>query len=248
MKIVYSQWSLGKEPFKEMVACSNRLAQAHGFETILYTDEKGKEDLKNIKFSEVRLFPDIINDFPKNIWSLGKILAMSLMDEPFYHIDQDILMYKNILKDHLDKDFLTFHDEPWSKDYLNLCDLQNNLKIHPEQLNNDYEPISHNFAVIGGQKYKEISEASTSVIDCCLKNKKILNEFDFKGDHNIAVMAEQVWISAILKNKNITPSFILKENIREDAKKLGVAHFWTGSKVKYRKEIINYAKKLGVSY
>jgi len=263
MKIVYSHWSLGKEPFKEMVACSNRLAQAHGYETILYTDKKGEEDLKNIKFSEIRRFPDKLHKVSKRVWSLGKLAAMSDMDEPFFHIDQDLFLYRDVLKSLRNNDFVCFHQEPGAEGYLDLFRIKKHFKnVQPASLENDYEIKSYNFAVVGGLAYKTIKQVTSEILDVCIEKKEIFETFGDRPDdhHKMAIFAEQVWIPAVMIKNNIYPSFVLdlpvnedtKKNylqlIRDTAKKVGVAHFWTGSKSKYRQEIIAYAKKLGVSY
>lgn len=261
MKVVYSQWSLGKCPFKEMIACSNRLSQAHGFETILYTDEKGKEDLKNIQFSEVRLFPEKINQLPKKVWSLGKLVAMSDMNEPFFHIDQDIFMYKNVLKDLMEKDFVCLHDEPTAEIYLNLFPIHNHFQdIQPNLLKEKYEMESKNFGIVGGKAFKELKQVTSEIVDICIENKNTFESFNHKPNdgHILSVFIEQIWIPAMMKKLNIFPSFVLDvdvsqkecfiQNINQKAKELGVAHFWTGAKDKHRDVIIKYAKKLGVTY
>ena len=63
----------------------------------LYTDVDGYELLINkhkLKFTDVRIVLDTINYIKNRHWSLGKIFACFLQDEPFIHIDNDAIFFK----------------------------------------------------------------------------------------------------------------------------------------------------------
>jgi hypothetical protein len=63
----------------------------------LITDLAGKElliDRLHLPYTKVSLELDNIEHYRADLWSLGKILAYSIQDEPFLHIDSDVFLWK----------------------------------------------------------------------------------------------------------------------------------------------------------
>jgi len=106
-KVVYSQWSKpAKDEFvgfnsKEAFANCARLSILNSrkwFDKVeLVTDEKGYkfliDDLK-LPFTDVKVELDRLNHIPKKNWSIGKIYACKIQDEPFMHQDFDVIWFK----------------------------------------------------------------------------------------------------------------------------------------------------------
>ena len=123
MKIVFSYWSKANpehDPlFKELAAVSNYFAKQHGYETVLYTDIAGNLLLNKIEYDKIILMPEhILNKFPKTGWSLGKLLATSMINEPFLHLDFDLFLFKPIEESVFNKQAVFFHDEIWMDEIL----------------------------------------------------------------------------------------------------------------------------------
>ena len=106
-KVVYSQWSKpAKDEFvgfnsKEAFANCARLSILNSkkwFDKVeLVTDEKGYkfliDDLK-LPFTDVKVELDCLNHISKKNWSIGKIYACKIQDEPFMHQDFDVIWFK----------------------------------------------------------------------------------------------------------------------------------------------------------
>jgi hypothetical protein len=217
MKAIFSHLDFNSHFFcdVELAKLTNSYAQQQGYKTCLYTDEKGYNKLTpSINYDEVILFDkNITSRFNPNIWSMGKILAMSMVKEPFMHIDFDLFLMKPLDNDFINKDFFSLYLEPWlfkipsyEKNILQIY----NLYPNPEELNfNDF--YSYNFAVVGGQKFKEINYVCSKLVEFSIAQNKKFDEIvdkrnfsegpnrDFFSHHwSLAVIFEQIMIQNLL--------------------------------------------------
>jgi hypothetical protein len=108
MRAVWSFWTKPFEegrgwPWRELVhhwlawGLSLRLARAHYPRTVLITDSAGKELLVErlgLSFSHVSTELDRLRDADPALWALGKLVAYSLQDEPFLHLDTDVFLWR----------------------------------------------------------------------------------------------------------------------------------------------------------
>lgn len=108
MRAVWSFWSkpfnafkgrIWREPQHHLLAwgLSLRLARQHFAETQLVTDTAGKQmlvDELGLEFDEVSTELDGLRDINPGWWALGKLVAYSLQDRPFVHIDTDVFLWK----------------------------------------------------------------------------------------------------------------------------------------------------------
>lgn len=217
MKVIFSYLDFNKHFFCdiELAKLTNYYAQQQGYKTCLYTDEKGYNKLTpSINYDEVILFDKkITSQFNSNIWSMGKILAMSMVKEPFMHIDFDLFLLKPLDDNFINKDFFSLYPEPWlfkipsyEKNILEIYKLYPN----PEELNfNDF--YSYNFAVVGGQKFKEINYVCSKLVEFSIAQNKKFDEIIDKKNFNkgpngdlfshawcLAVIFEQIMIKNLL--------------------------------------------------
>lgn len=208
MKAIFSYWAAESRFFcnSEMAKVANNLAQKNGYKTCLYTDSYGLENLKEVKYDEIILFDEAITSkFFPSIWSLGKILAMSLTKEPFIHLDFDLFLFKRLENEIEKKDFFSLYTEPWVSLHTSVRDdAQNILNIYPNQKEIDINHIvSSNFAIVGGQKFEEINDVCKKILDFAIlyKEKFIeLKNIGFKAPSWIlAVTFEQILIPNLLK-------------------------------------------------
>jgi hypothetical protein len=76
---------------------SLRTARRHYPETVLITDRPGKEllvDQLGLPFVYVSTELDRLTDVDPGWWALGKLVAYSIQDQPFIHIDSDAFLWK----------------------------------------------------------------------------------------------------------------------------------------------------------
>ncbi|MGB6686559.1 MAG: DUF6734 family protein [Terracidiphilus sp.] len=108
MRAVWSFWSkpyeghkgrVWREPKHHLLAwgLSLRLAREHFPETMLVTDSEGKAllvDRLGLEFTEVSTELDRLRDVDPGWWALGKLMAYSLQDRPFVHLDTDVFLWR----------------------------------------------------------------------------------------------------------------------------------------------------------
>jgi hypothetical protein len=108
MRAVWSFWSEPfrahkghgwREPQHHLLAwgLSLMLARKHFAETQLVTDTPGKAmliDELGLQFDQVSTELDGLYSLDPGWWALGKLVAYSLQDRPFVHIDADVFLWK----------------------------------------------------------------------------------------------------------------------------------------------------------
>jgi hypothetical protein len=269
MKIVYSCWGYNnkKENYLDnnLIYLSLKSVKKHGYRTLLYTDEKHYDKLKNFEFDEIRVFNQKELDFlPHNVWCLGKVLAFSLINEPFLHFDFDVIMIKDLIKPIINNELICFHPEPWrtNKDYEFLY--KHALENFPElkKIFND-NLHTYNCAIIGGHAVNAINHSAKLVLEYCKNHKNYLEE---KQDTlvkqvrywELPVFLEQVvFVNLSLhysNNHHIQPVYDFKSlNLKAHEKENwdmvykimfegGLIHLW-GYKKFFSKEFIKFIEK-----
>lgn len=108
MRAIWSFWSKPyqagqgfrwREPIHHLLAwgLSLRLAQAHYPETVLITDTPGRAlliDRLGLPFTRVSTELDRLREVDPGWWALGKLVAYSLQDRPFVHLDTDVFLWQ----------------------------------------------------------------------------------------------------------------------------------------------------------
>ncbi len=224
MKVIFSYWSKAKTDehqsvFKELAAVSNYFAKQHGYETVLYADGPGEILLKDIEYDNIIRMPEYTLDkFPKTGWSLGKLFATSMMNEPFLHLDFDLFLFKPIEQKFLEKPAVFFHDEIWMDEILANSSFV--IKRSPELLKNNKNYRSYNCAIFGGTDYKAFKEVAKYICDFAVENSDFLEKMSSQQrvlkrknlvSHFIylAMLLEQLWMPQLLKKRNIPIETIL---------------------------------------
>ncbi len=108
MRAVWSFWTLpcmartGRTwptPLHHLLAwgISFHAARRHYPDTVLVTDRAGKKllvDDLGLPFSDVSTELDHLEGADPAWWALGKLIAYSLQDQPFVHLDTDVFLWK----------------------------------------------------------------------------------------------------------------------------------------------------------
>ncbi len=217
MKIIFSNiksFDRGSVPdnlyYLEMAALSNYFVKSNGFETIFFGDEDSLKEFKNIEYDHFQLInKKEIDIFPKCMWSMGKLVALTKVNEPVLHVDMDLFFNK---LDHtlINKDIICLHSEMFIKD---MPILQELFEIRPRQAEG-FDVVSYNCGIIGGKDYITINKSINILFNFINDNYDYINKI-YNQYKNIekygsiffpAVLAEQIWLFQIFKyfNKEIS--------------------------------------------
>jgi hypothetical protein len=243
MKVIFSyvDFSLKEKNHSKilkMAAVSNFLAQKHGYETILFVDKKSRLYFENIQYNNIFCLEEqITENIPKSIWSLGKLLAMSQMKEPFIHIDFDILLLRQLKDDLIKKEFLCLHGEEWLLFNTKiLVDIYKNLNTYIAK------PISLNCAIVGGNNFEleDINEKLPQKDKCWM----------------LPVIFEQILFTNLIFNNlkiNYKDNLIIKtpkyEDISSELIKNGIVHLWANKDKQVNLNLIeNILKNNNIKY
>jgi hypothetical protein len=207
MDIIYSNFvnmknSIAGSDNPNMLKFSNYLSQEHGFKTIFYGDKRSIEIFKDIPFNEVHELNDPrIQKMPKELWSISKLFAITQVNRPFIHMDQDFFLFKKFKRSFLEQNIVYFHDEFWvdkkTKNY------QSFFKLDPSKIK--FKDRSYNCAIIGGKNFNILKNICNEIIDFVVDNNEyITKKLNSKKSKNFdkfmpPVLVEQVWIFKLLK-------------------------------------------------
>jgi hypothetical protein len=257
-KIIFSYWDASyRPPWFEMCACANHFARSHGYETILFTDDVGEKALSRIPYSEIRKFPkDAFDGLPHYLWCVSKLVAMSYMKEPYFHLDNDLYLYKDALKHCWNKPFVTFHEESWIHLMPNYRKMHNDVyvpkNLPPYYPNYDKDLTSHNFGVVGGAAYEQIAGVCKDLLLYAKENCDEINIYRKERPGNFFIcLFEQGWTPLMMKHKyNIENYKVIDKkyyyDINCEAENLGIAHFMSKSKFTWKNKINDLYNKLEI--
>jgi hypothetical protein len=157
----------------------------------LFTDNYGKKllvDTLDLPYSEVNTSLESLQNYPSELWALGKILTYSLQNEPFLHADTDVFIWKKLPENFTNGELFAQNLElnfPKYKDVLDI--IQHDFRNVPPVLFQKYQSTgiieAFNAGVIGGQNtefFKELSHLVFGLIDANLDqiNKVSVGDFN----------------------------------------------------------------------
>ena len=139
MKIVFSYISNRKcnsynKQYLEIAALANYLVKKHypHFETVFSGDEESVQAYSNIAYDRfIKLTKEELEGIPSFLWSIGKYVTVSKLDEPFLHLDLDVLLFRPLKKEVFSKDIVCFHNEHFS-DRL-MTEMQDVVLVKPQE-------------------------------------------------------------------------------------------------------------------
>jgi hypothetical protein len=172
MKLVYSHWSAPRRPTSDhrVIFClSVLLARKHYSRIELVTDYAGAWMVERLKLPFDRVRTDLQEfEAPATAWAAGKIKAYQLQDEPFIHLDQDVLLF-NRLPDYIEKAPLVAQSqEPIDWYYVNMAATP---AKHVEKLScprHDWSAI--NAGILGGTDIEFIRDYATKALEAINEN------------------------------------------------------------------------------
>lgn len=242
----------------KMAAMANDCAKKQGFETVFFGDELALKNFKKIKYTHTQRIPErVLKDLPKCFWAGGKLLALSSMNEPCIHIDNDLFITKPILNNYLKNDIFCFHDEHFAME--GLTKMQDLYKIRPPETIGQ-EIMSYNCGIMGGDDIETIRKSIDIVLNFTINNSlyidminNIYNEVpEFDYFFYTPVLIEQIWLFQIYKSfgKKISPLLYIEnwaESFESNTRQSGYIHLMQ-AKSETTETIDKYINKYNISY
>ena len=170
--------------------------------------EKYLIDKLKIPYDHVVRELDILDPYPKELWTLCKLVSFGLMEKPLIHIDGDVLFLdRNYIKD-LTGDFRvlvefenewpnaagtallsclkSFYNPPWLNDYIS-------------SLNGLYTDF--NAGIVGSTDPKILNAFANFAFDYAITNLSNFAQFNYFDDH-ASMVIDQFLLRAYLKHIN----------------------------------------------
>jgi hypothetical protein len=181
----------------------------------------------DLPFTSIRTDFDDLKGYPSYLWALGKIKAYQLQEEPFIHIDFDVLLTKP-LPEHFLKaaiGFQNLEDKQWFKD------------IYEAQ----YKYVRKEGKTLGLFNHKSAYNCGIYLCNNLDYNKAYCkNAFNFvdanlalmhkKFDGLFCVVFEQYIAASTALKMNIQPLFLSYPYTPQDFNNLGYVHLWGAKK------------------
>lgn len=202
-------------------ALSCLTSREHYDQVELVTDRRGEhiflEQLK-LPYTSVQPVLDRLNQYPENLWAIGKLYAYQLQQEPFIHIDGDVFIWSPFEKRLEKAELVGQHvDEEEGHYHFGITHLKNhNIKLLPE-FEKDFDTYGRfnatNAGIIGGNNiefFREYVDRSFYFID-----KNLDKTSEALIGSSFALIYEQYLYSVMARKKNIRIRHLL-HGINED--------------------------------
>jgi len=155
-------------------------------EVSLYTDDLGKElliDKLEIPYSEIHLELNELQDYPAELWALGKVLTYSLQEKPFIHADTDVFIWDKLPLEFLNTDLFAQNLEVNFPKYSEVLEIVlNEFKAISKDLFPIYQRTNdvyaYNAGIIGGTSlvfFKELKSKVFEIIDANLDKLHLID-------------------------------------------------------------------------
>ncbi|MGB5821926.1 MAG: DUF6734 family protein [Saonia sp.] len=196
-KYYYMSWALSCLSFKKCYG-----------EIELVTDLEGKKmliDQLELPYTSVKVELDLLNNYPVQLWAIGKLYTYGIQDTPFIHVDNDIYIWKKFGNRIENASLVAQHTDKEEHYSMALERLKHyNIKI-PSLLTEDYQNHKEfncsNVGIIGGTNYpffKEYVHKAFQFVDGNLDNIT-----DTLMGSTYALVYEQYLFSAMARKKRI---------------------------------------------
>jgi hypothetical protein len=230
MRAVWSFWSRPFDTYYGSIWCkplhhllawglSLQTASKHYPETVLVTDRPGKKllvDQLGLQFAEVSTELDRLDGVDPGWWALGKLVAYSLQDRPFVHLDSDVFLWKRFPRHLLDSPIFTQnpegfdeHDSNYRPRDIEWAFAQEGTKLPLEwewaRRNRSHYP-AENCGIVGGARHEFLRYYAQTALDVALRpqNAAAWARLHNKRDYNLVL--EQFFLSACAEFHVVHPT------------------------------------------
>ena len=219
-KYYYMSWALSCLKLKELYG-----------EVELVTDKLGKDILINklkLPYSKVVVVLDILNHYYSDLWAVGKLYTYSIQKSPFIHIDSDVYVWTDILKDMMNKTLICQNLDCNHSSYIKTINTIENEKFYipnviEKERSNNPDLFACNAGVLGGTDidfFKEYAMLAFNFID---------RNIDYLGKIDIAsfnIIFEQYLFYCLAKEKNISVTYLFEQIEYAYAQPKSYVCFW----------------------
>ena len=175
----------------------------------LITDKKGYDLLINkleLPYSHVKVVLDDLNHYDAKLWTIGKLYAYSIQEEPFIHVDGDVFIWKKFSESFEKSPLVCQKKEEgahYSATYLKaFWAIAANFDFYPDVLyksilkNNSVKAC--NAGIIGGHDVKFIRMFAKLAFEFIDRNVNNLHKIDVAGAN---IVFEQFLFSALCEDR-----------------------------------------------
>jgi hypothetical protein len=220
MRAVWSFWSrpfhtyyghIWCKPLHHLLAwgLSVETASRHYPDTVLITDRPGKKlliDQLGLSFAHVSTELERLGHVDTGWWALGKLVAYSLQDRPFVHLDSDVFLWKRLPRHLLDSPVFTqnpegFHDQDphYRPQDVEWAFAQHALKLPLEwewaRSNRSHFP-AENCGILGGSHIPFLRYYARTAVDLVLRPENAAAWLRLQDKRGYSVVLEQFFLSA----------------------------------------------------
>ena len=238
--LINNRWNIKKQYEKSfnLYKLSFLYAKQLGYEVVLHTDDLGYDLLKSINYDRVELSLNSLDKKNYKFWALGKIKSIEIEGKNNIHIDGDVFLKSENIKQIFNDDFsiLTQMIEPPKLFFDNYLPQLNYINSVSEILKSDVQ-YSYNCGVVCFKDW-ELFEAYNDFISEIIKiyngNFNIENFYNNSLNfYERTLIVEQYSLSVIVKKMNRVAKFIINnhKNINSDCNNYGFVHAF--GKIKY---------------
>jgi hypothetical protein len=233
-KFNFYSWALSCLKFKEFYG-----------KVELYTDRFGKElliDRLNLPYDKVHIVLNDLDNYPSQLWALGKVYTYSLQDEPFLHADSDVFIWERLPEDFTNAQVFSQNEEVNFPRYQEVLEVVKKKFINvPSELTHIYDKtnniLAFNAGIIGGRDvefFKRYTRKAISFI-----NDNIQNLYLVEGGIFNMLFEQQLGYNVALKDK--IPVRFLRHDV--NASFTQVMNFHLVPKYESYVHVVGYAKK-----
>lgn len=214
---------------------SCKFLKKHRYTTVLYTTKELKDTLfVNHPYDNIIDITWNCDDFKTLFWCGTKLISCQMSKEPYYHVDTDLFLINDILKNK-EEPFLAFHVEPYTmKVFQALTSL---LKEYGVNITDQV----YNCAIFGGTSIDVINNTINFILSKVLSNFGNINGIlarieDHGNPWKKSVFIEQILLTNQIRKQlslNVLPTLIDTFNARGHVdvysalKKEDIIHFWS---------------------
>lgn len=220
MRAVWSFWSKPFHAFYGSNWCkplhhllawglSVQTARRHYPETVLITDRPGKRllvDQLGLPFVHVSTELERLANVDPGLWNMGKLVAYSLQDQPFVHIDSDVFLWKPIPQQVAESpvftqcpEYFPNNDSNYRPHEIEYAFAQHSLRLPVEwewtRSDRSYF-VAENCGILGGSHIEFIRYYSRTAMDLVLRRENVAPWSELPDKRPYSIVIEQFFLSA----------------------------------------------------
>ena len=230
MRAVWSFWSRPFHAYYRNIWCkplhhflawglSVEAASRHYPDTVLVTDRAGKKllvDQLGLHFAEVSTELERLNGVDPGWWALGKLVAYSLQDRPFVHLDSDVFLWKRLPHRLLDSPVFTQNREDFHDHDPNYCpqDIEWAFAHQAMKLPLEWEWARsnrcrlppENCGILGGSRWDFLRHYALTALDLALRPEHDAAWSCLRDKRRYNYVLEQFFLSACAEFHRLEPT------------------------------------------